>query len=117
MPFQQPPFMPMQQIQLPAMPMMPQPTMPQLAMPDPALYQAPQPSHYYVQPQDSFSNLTPNFPPPILEVPAPPEPIFNPAATEQAPQNPRLAGKLKQKLDEATYFSDVPGMPDRSVRR
>lgn len=118
MPVLPPPLMQMQQ---PAMPIMPQPTiplpratMPQLAMPDPAHYQPPQPSTYYIQPQDSFSNLTANFPPPVIEVP---EPIFNPAAAEQAPQNPRLAGKLKQKLDEATYFSDVPGMPDRSVRR
>jgi hypothetical protein len=57
--------------------------------------------------------------PPVQQPIVQPEPglIFNPSATDQAPQNRRLAETFKQQLMEATYFSDIPGMRDRSVRR
>jgi hypothetical protein len=54
---------------------------------------------------------------PIVEVPPTPEPIFHPTTANQAPQNKRLADSFKRELSEATYFSDIPGMPDRSVQR
>jgi hypothetical protein len=54
---------------------------------------------------------------PIVEVPPTPEPIFHPTTANQAPQNKRLADSFKRQLSEATYFSDIPGMPDRSVQR
>jgi hypothetical protein len=54
---------------------------------------------------------------PIVETIPTPEQVFNPVAANQAPQNTRLADRFKQELTEATYFSDIPGMPDREVRR
>lgn len=54
---------------------------------------------------------------PILEVHPTPEPIFYPTTADQAPQNKRLADSFKRELSEATYFSDIPGLPDRSVQR
>ena len=54
---------------------------------------------------------------PIVEAPPTPEPIFHPTTANQAPQNKRLADSFKRELSEATYFSDIPGMPDRSVQR
>jgi len=54
---------------------------------------------------------------PIVELPPTPEQIFHPTTANQAPQNKRLADSFKRELSEATYFSDIPGMPDRSVQR
>ena len=54
---------------------------------------------------------------PILEVHPTPEPIFHPTTANHAPQNKRLADSFKRELSEATYFSDIPGMPDRSVQQ
>jgi hypothetical protein len=54
---------------------------------------------------------------PIVEVSPTPEQIFHPTTANQAPQNKRLADSFKRELSEATYFSDIPGMPDRSVQR
>jgi hypothetical protein len=54
---------------------------------------------------------------PIVELPPTPEQIFHPTTANQAPQNKRLADTFKRELSEATYFSDIPGMPDRSVQR
>lgn len=45
------------------------------------------------------------------------DPAFNPVVAPQEPQNPRLAGVFQDQLNEETYFSDPPGMPDIGVRR
>lgn len=74
----------------------------------------PQPAPHHVQAP------TINIPPmqtPIVELPPTPEQIFHPTTVNQAPQNKRLADSFKRELSEATYFSDIPGMPDRSVQR
>ncbi|GAB7335421.1 hypothetical protein MBLNU13_g07792t1 [Cladosporium sp. NU13] len=74
----------------------------------------PQPPPHHVQ--APIAELPP-MPTPIVEVPPTPEQIFHPIAANQAPQNKRLADSFKRELSEATYFSDIPGMPDRSVQQ
>lgn len=55
-------------------------------------------------------------PSPMSSSPSP-DPAFNPVVPPQEPQNPRLAGVFQNQLNEETYFSDPPGMPDTGVRR
>ena len=66
-----------------------------------------------INPQPQFHSVQT----PIVELPPVPEQIFHPTTINQAPQNRRLADSFKRELSEATYFSDMPGMPDRSVQR
>jgi hypothetical protein len=73
----------------------------------------PRPSHHHVQ--APVADL-PSMHTPIVELPPTPEQIFHPTTVNQPPQNKRLADSFKRELSEATYFSDIPGMPDRSVQ-
>jgi hypothetical protein len=122
---QLPPPSSVQYIQQPALPL---PSIPQvqaapthIAMPVPTPVQ-PQP---HPQPQNPLEPQ-PQSPPfmtlnagntPIVEIVPTPEQVFNAVAANQAPQNMRLADRFKRELMEATYFSDIPGMPDRGVQR
>ena len=84
----------------------------------PALPQ--QPQSYMQRSLERQMNTQPQIHPvqtSIVELPPVPEHIFHPTTANQAPQNRRLADSFKRELSEATYFSDIPGMPDRSVQR
>jgi hypothetical protein len=76
----------------------------------------PQPQHQHHHVQAPIAEL-PVGQIPIAEIIPTPEHIFHPTTINQAPQNKRLADSFKRELSEATYFSDIPGMPDRSVQR
>jgi hypothetical protein len=107
-----------QYIQQPAPPTVapPQPA-PKYGMPAPAL--APAPSQSYMQPHlEPQIHPQPQFQPtPVVELPPVPEQIIHPTTANRAPQNSRLADSFKRQLSEATYFSDIPGMPDQGVQR
>jgi hypothetical protein len=112
----------MQYIHQPALPL---PTIPQvqaaptyIAMPIPAHPQPQhQPQHYETRSSSSsYMTLNAGSTPVVEQIPTP-EQVFNPSAANQAPQKTRLADRFKQELTEATYFSDIPGMPDQEVRR
>lgn len=106
------------------------PLLPAVPLSQPAPLYAPEPVHPYQQQLHEIErNVRPQSPIPQREVdqfvhvanPSPEE-IFNPAAAEQESQNARLAETFRDQLDptpnldEATYFSDIPGMPDQRVR-
>jgi hypothetical protein len=95
------------------------PTFIAMPMPVPAHPQPqPQPPQHHETRSPSPSYMTLNAGnTPIVETIPTPEQVFNPVAANQAPQNTRLADRFKRELTEATYFSDIPGMPDREVRR
>lgn len=104
------------------------PLLPAVPLPRPAPLYAPEPVRPYQQQLHEIErNVAPQSPIPQHEVdqdvhvasPSP-EAIFNPAAAGQEPQNERLAETFRRQLDpnldEATCFSDIPEMPDQSVR-
>lgn len=111
-----------------------QPTLPTIASPQAApvpvtsMSVPPQPQPYMQEPLSNHNIPQPQLqhqprPPahsvqaPIAELPPSPEQIFHPITAGQAPQIQRLADLFKRELSEVTYFSDIPGMPDRSVQR
>lgn len=121
---------PAQYIQQPALPLMVSPQ----SVPAPSMPPPPHPQPYMQRPLEiqNFPQPQPRPPPhrmqspiadippmqtPIVELVPTPQQIFHPTAANQAPQNKRLADTFKRELSEATYFSDIPGMPDRSVQR
>jgi hypothetical protein len=128
------PLVPMQYIQQPTLPTIVSPQLvpvPVAIMPAPP---QPRPQSYMQRPLETqtFPQPQPQPPPhhvqapiielpslqtPIVELPPTSEQIFHPTTANQAPQNKRLADSFKRELSEATYFSDIPGMPDRSVQR
>jgi hypothetical protein len=125
---QLPPQSSMQYVQQPALPL---PAIPQL-QPPPTYIAMPMPAHPHLQPQSqsqpqpqqspkprspspSYMTFNANNTPTVETIPTP-EQVFNPVAANQAPQNTRLADRFKRELTEATYFSSVPGMPDRGVQ-
>ncbi|KAM0701762.1 hypothetical protein Q7P35_010671 [Cladosporium inversicolor] len=124
------PLLPIQHMQQPILSTMtsPQP-IPMSSMPP-----HPHPQPYMQRPPESSTLPQPQPQPPPHHVQAPivdlpplqtpiieflpsPDQIFHPTTANQAPQNKRLADSFKRELSEATYFSDIPGMPDRSVQR
>jgi hypothetical protein len=102
-------------------PLQPPPTYNAMPMPMPA-HPQPQPQPQQPQPlktrspSPSYMTLNAGSTPVVDTVPTP-EHVFNPVAASQVPQNSRLADRFKRELTEATYFSDIPGMPDRGVQR
>lgn len=129
------PLPPIQYIQQPIQPSMASPQaasvpVPVASMPPPPQAQQQRPLPDYILPQPRPQPLpvphhvqVPTFnlrraQTPIVEaLPPTPEQIFHPTTANQAPQNKRLADSFKRELSETTYFSDIPGMPDRSVQR
>lgn len=124
------PLPPIQYVQQPALPTMASPQSASVpSMPPP-----PQPQPYIQKPLETqiFPQPQPQPPPhrmqspmvdiapmqtPFVELSPTPEQIFHATTANRAPQNKRLAASFKRELSEATYFSDIPGMPDRSVQR
>lgn len=108
------PPLPIQHVQQPALPTMASPQAVPIPVPNMQAPPRPQPQHHHVQAPiaDLSSAQTP-----IVELIPTPEQIFHPTTANRAPQNKRLADSFKRELSEATYFSDIPGMPDRSVQR
>jgi hypothetical protein len=119
---------------LPAIQYVQQPVLPTIASPQPApIFSVPAPAPVPPQPQPQSQpqlymhppvelhvHPTPQYQPlqtPAVELPPRPEQIFHPTTANQQPQNSRLADSFRRELNEATYFSDIPGMPDQSVQR
>jgi hypothetical protein len=122
---QQPPPSSMQYAQQPALPL---PAIPPV-QPPPTYTTIPNSSQRQRQPHPQLPQpLKPRCPSPsymtlnagstpVVDTVPTPEHVFNPVAANQVPQNSRLADRFKRELTEATYFSDIPGMPDRGVQR
>lgn len=126
------PLPPIQYVQQPALPTMASPravplpvsNMPAPPQPQPYMQRPhethilpqpqPQPQHYHVQAPTVEPSAVQK---PVVENMPMPEQILHPTTVNQAPQNRRLTDSFKKELSEATYFSDIPGMPDRSVQR
>lgn len=126
------PLPPIQYIQQTTLPTMASPRPALVPVPIPGMPAPPQPKSYVQRPltnpilphpQPQPRHMQPpitDLPPvqtPIVDLQPTPEQIFHPTTANQAPQNKRLADSFKRELSEATYFSDIPGMPDRSVQR
>lgn len=126
------PLPPMQYVHRLALPTMASPQATSIHVPN--MPTPPQPQSYTHRPHETHIHPQPQPQPPPQHVQAPivelppaqkpvveiiptPEQIFHPTTVDQAPQNKRLADSFKKELSEATYFSDIPGMPDRSVQR
>lgn len=125
MSFSPAPQLPAHPIPLPSVQYVQQPILPGISHPPPTLAPVhaapppqpqPQPQSQPQQPLKPHPQLVP-VPAPIVQVAPEPEQIFHPITANQAPQNSRLAETFKRELSEATYFSDIPGMPDRSAQK